>query len=40
MAGFRKLEEMTLIESSPGRSVLLIEDDVGLAADLRHFLEE
>ncbi len=40
MAQIRKLEEMTLIESSPGRSVLLIEDDAGLAADLRHFLEE
>jgi DNA-binding NtrC family response regulator len=40
MAEMRKLEKMTLIESSPGRSVLLIEDDADLSADLGHFLEE
>ena len=40
MAEMNKLEEMTLIGGSPGRSVLLIEDDASLAADLRHFLED
>jgi len=40
VAGFRKIEEMTVIKSSPDRSVLLIEDDTDLASDLRAFLEE
>ena len=40
MAEIRKIEEMTLSRRSPARSVLLIEDDRGLAADLKLFLEE
>lgn len=40
MAQMRNFEEAALIERTPARSVLLIEDDAGLSADLRHFLEE
>lgn len=40
MTGIGKIEEMGLIASRHCRSVLLIEDDTGLAADLRDFLEE